>query len=91
MIYNYKTKGRSPKDFNNYQNPIDLFINLGDGDINPKEVLKNQINVKSNLGEVKKGNLKSKTENQISVTQNVQKFFDLREICYLKLNTKQNM
>ena len=28
LIYKYKTKGRSPKDFSNYQKPIDLFISL---------------------------------------------------------------
>ena len=39
MIYKYKTEGRSPKDFNNYQNPIDLFINLRDGNVNPRRVL----------------------------------------------------
>ena len=38
-IYKYKTEGRSPKDFNNYQNPIDLFINLRDGNVNPRRVL----------------------------------------------------
>ena len=43
LIYKYKTEGRSPKDFINYQNPIDLFINLRDGNINQKEVLKNQL------------------------------------------------
>ena len=31
LIYKFKTKGRSPKDFSNYQNPIDLFMNLRDG------------------------------------------------------------
>ena len=46
MIYKYKTEGRSPKDFRNYQNPIELFKNLRDGNINPKEVLKDQINFK---------------------------------------------
>ena len=30
------------------------------------------------MGKIKKGNLKSKTENQISVLQNVQNFFDLK-------------
>ena len=44
MIYKYKTKGISPKDFGNYQNPIELFKDLRDGNINPKEVLKDQIN-----------------------------------------------
>ena len=46
MIYKYKTEGRSPKDFRNYQNTIELFKNLRDGNINPKEVLKDQINFK---------------------------------------------
>ena len=44
----------SPKDFSGYQNTIDLFKNLTDGNINSKEVLKNQINFKSDLGEIKK-------------------------------------
>ena len=49
---------------------------LRDGNINPKEVLKNQINFKSDLGEIKKknGNPKSKPENQISAIQNVEIF-----------------
>ena len=79
LIYKYKTEGRSPKDFSVYQNPIDLFKNLRDGNINPKELSKNQINFKSDLGEIKKRNKKSGSEDQISLMQNVKKFFDLRE------------
>ena len=67
MIYKYKTEGISPKDFSNYQNLINLFINLRDGNANPRKVLKNQIDFKSYLGEIKKGNSKSKSEDQISV------------------------
>ena len=37
LIYTYKTEGRSLKDFRNYQNLIDLFKNLIDGNINPKK------------------------------------------------------
>ena len=63
-MYTYKTEGRSPKYFSNYQNLIDLFIDLRYGNINPKEVLKkNQINFKVDLDE-KKWNRKSKTENR---------------------------
>ena len=36
LIYRYKTEVISPKDFSDYQNPIDLFINLRDGNINPR-------------------------------------------------------
>ena len=54
MIYKYKCEGSSPKDYSVDQNPIDLFKNLRDGNIKPKKVLKNQINFKSDLGEIKK-------------------------------------
>ena len=60
FLYKYKTEGRSPKDFRNYQNPIKLFKDLTDGNMNPKEVLKNQINFKSDLGEIKKRKTKFK-------------------------------
>ena len=76
MILKYKIEGRSLKDFSNYQNSIDLFVNLRDGNINPREVLKSQIDFKSDLGKMKKANPKSKSEDQISVIQNVQKCFE---------------
>ena len=62
MIYKNKTGGISPKDFRNYQNMIELFKDFRDGNINAKEVLKDEINFKSDLGEIKKGNKKSKPE-----------------------------
>ena len=79
MIYRYKTEGLSSKEFSGYHNLIDLFINLRDGNINPREVLKDQTNFKSDPGEIQKGNKKSKSKDQISVIRNVQNFFDLRE------------
>ena len=101
LIYKYKTVRRSPKYFSDYQNLIDLFINSRDGNVNSREVLKNTIDFKSDLGKIKKGNPKSKSEDQKWLIQNVQKCFDLREkkiFCleiilfwYLKLSTKQNM
>ena len=62
LIYKYKTEGRSGKDFSNYQNPIYLFINLRDGNENPREILKNQIDVKSDLGKKKKKKKKKKNK-----------------------------
>ena len=76
MIYKYKTVGISPKDFRNYQNPIELFKDLRK---NPNEVLQDQINFKSDLGDMKKGNPKSRSKDQISVIQNVEVFFHLRK------------
>ena len=54
LIYTYKTERISRKDFINYQNSIELFKDFRDGNINPKEVLKYQINFKSDLGEIKR-------------------------------------
>ena len=43
-------------------------------------MLKDQINVKSDLGEIKKGDKKKwKSKDQRSVIQNVQNFFDFKE------------
>ena len=87
LIYKYKTEGISPKDFRNYQNPIELFKDLKDDNINPKEVLKDQINFKPDLREIKKGNKESKSEDQISVIQNVRFFFieEKKKLILLKI------
>ena len=55
MIYKYITEGKIPEDFRNYQNLIKLFEDLN-VNVNPTEVLKNQINFKSDLGKIKRGN-----------------------------------
>ena len=77
MIYKYKNEGRSLEDFRKFQNQIELFKNLRDGNVNTNEVLKNQINFKSNLAEIKQENPDLKSKDQINVIQNVQN--DLRE------------
>ena len=46
LIYKYKSERISTKYFRNYEDPIKLFKDLRDGNINPKEVLKDQINFK---------------------------------------------
>ena len=79
MIHKYKTEGKNPKDFRNYQNPIDPFKDLLDGNLNPRKVLKTQNNFKSNLGEIRKRNPNLKSKDQVSAIQNVQTFFDLGE------------
>ena len=38
--YKYKPEGINPNNFRNHQNTIELFKNLRDGNINPKELLK---------------------------------------------------
>ena len=60
LIYKNKIEGTSPKVFSNYQNLIDLFRNLGDGNVNPRETLKNQADFKSDLCEIRKRKSKIK-------------------------------
>ena len=52
LIYKYKTEGISSKDFRSYQDPINLFEDLGDGNINPEEVLKDQSDFKSDPSKI---------------------------------------
>ena len=83
MIYKYKTEGKRPKDFRNYQNLINLCKDLRDGKINPKEILKDQTNFKSDLGGIKKSKPKLKPIYQASVIQLAEKFFKLREKIFI--------
>ena len=59
LVYTFKTGGNEPKDFGNYQMLVKLFDDSRDGDINAKEVLKNQARFKSALSEIKTGGKKS--------------------------------
>ena len=78
MICKYKTKKISSREFRDYQNPLKLSKDLTNGNINPKEVLKDQTNFESDLGKIK-GNKKSKSKDQITVIRNVENFSNLRE------------
>lgn len=75
LIYKYKTGGRSQKDFESYQNLRELFKNLRDSNVNPREFLKDKINFKSDLGKIRKGNPDFILEEQISLIQIFDKFF----------------
>ena len=46
LIDTFKTDGNKPKVFGNYQTPLKFFEDLRGGNINPKEVLKNQARFK---------------------------------------------
>ena len=77
LVYAFKTDGNVSKDFGNYQIPLKLFEDLRDGNINPIEVLKNQVRFNSDLSEIKIGGKKSPS--QKNTIKNITNFFDLRE------------
>ena len=62
LIYKKETEERSLKNFKNYQNPIKLFKDLRDDNVDPNEALKNQIHFKSNLNKIRKRNPILKSE-----------------------------
>ena len=76
LVYIFKTVENESKDFGTYQMPLKLFEDLRGGDINPKEVLKNQARSKSDLSEITGG---KKSPNQKNATKNSTNFFDFRE------------
>ena len=86
LVYEFKTGGNNPKEFRNYWAPLKLFNDLRDGNVNPKDILKNQVRFKSDLSDITIDGEKS--EDQKNVTKN---FLEIMLFYYLKLNTKQTM
>ena len=103
LVYSFKSSENEPKDFGNHHMQLKLIEDVKDGNMNPKEVLKNEARFELDLNEIKIGGKKS-------VDQIIQKrillpfliyekkLFILLDyyylfffFCYLKLNTKQNM
>ena len=80
LICEYKPERRSSKHFRHYQNLIELFRSLRNGDVNPKEILKNQMNFKSYLGETETGG--NKSEYRQATIKNISNFFWFRKQKY---------
>ena len=69
MIYESKIEEEIPKDSTDYRKLFELIENLRDGNLNPKEVLKNQVKFKLDLNEIKLGG--NKSEDQKNIIRNV--------------------
>ena len=76
LVDKFKIGVNDPKDFRNYQMSWKQFEDLRDGDIIPKEVLKNQARFKLDLSEIKTGGKKS---HQKDIIKNINNVFDLQE------------
>ena len=63
LVYRYKGKSPDVK-FDKYDNSIDLFNKILDGEIKPSDAENDQIKFKSHLGEIKKGNNKKRLKEQ---------------------------
>ena len=78
LIYRYK--GRTPDEKSDkYDNALDLINKIKNGQINLAEAENNQINFKSTLGEIKKGNNKKKrSKEQKNVLYNTDMLYKAR-------------
>ena len=71
FVYKFISGEKISKDFVNHQMPLKLFEDLRYGDINPKEVFKNQARFKSDLNEIKIGGKLINKKNTIKNFLNV--------------------
>ena len=77
LIYSFRTKGNKPKDFWKLSNATEIIWRFKDGNVNPKEVLKNQSRFTLDLNEIKIwGN---KSVDQKNTIKNITAFSDLLE------------
>ena len=71
----YRCKGNSPDErFDKYDNAIDLFNKILDGEIKLSDAKNDQIKFKSHLSEIKKGNNKKRSKEQKNTLYNIEIF-----------------
>ena len=78
LIYKYKGN-TSDVNFVKYFGAIDLINKVKDGDISLKQAIKDQYELESKLGEIKKGNRNRKSKKNLEVIKNVDNLYDSRQ------------
>ena len=76
LIYKYKGN-TSDADFSEYYGAIDRINKIKDGDL--KQAINNQYELKSKLGEIKKGNPKRKSKTNLDIIKNVDNLYNSRQ------------
>ena len=78
LIYKYKGS-TSDANFNEYISVIDLINKIKDEDVSLKKAVIDQDELKSKLGEIKKGNPKRKSKKNLQIIENVDDLYKLRQ------------
>ena len=78
LLYKYRSN-TSDVDFSEYYGAIDLINKIKNGDVSLKKAVNDQYELKSKLGEIKKGNPKRKSKTNSDVIKNVDKLYDSRQ------------
>ena len=74
-IYSYMGN-TSDVDFSEYYGAIDLIYKIKDGDVSLKQAINNQYELKSKLGEIKKGVPKKKSKTSLDVIKNIDNLYN---------------
>ena len=76
----YKYKGNiSDVDFSEYYGAIDFIKKIKNGEVSLRKAVNDQYELKSKLGEIKKGNPKKKSKTNLDVIENVNKLYGSRK------------
>ena len=76
----YKYRGNTPEvDFNNFNGAIDTINKIATGDSSLIKAIDNQYKLKSELGEVKNGNPKPKSNKNLEVIKNAENLYNARQ------------
>ena len=79
LKYTFKDRNNAPIDSIDFKGPLHIFKSIHDEDITLEDVEKDQIKLNSDLGHIRQGNPKNKSEEQNNVINNVTNLYESRE------------
>ena len=78
LLYKYKNNS-GDVDFSNFHGAIDTINKIASGDIRLSKAVDNQYELRSKLGEVKKGNPKCKSKKNLRIIKNTDNLYNARQ------------
>ena len=79
LIYNFQDPRHAPTSFIKLKGPNHIFKSINSGDVSLKDVEEQQKNIETDIGEIKKGNPRRKSQKQILVISNVENLYKSRK------------
>ena len=79
LVYNFTSKTSGSINSIKFKGPFGIFKEIKEGNISLKITEKDQEKFKRELGQVKSGNPKHKSQKQLHTIKNVQYLYDLRQ------------
>ena len=79
LTYNFKDSRTPPISFSKFDGPLHTCKSINDGDIPLEDVEKDQIELKRDLGRIKQGDPKNKSQQQNKTIDNIENLYTSRE------------